>query len=179
MGPKQDELLRDIDLASESGTKLKQTAVMFKQPSSRESFDQIMLKGCRCRRNFGVIHSLQVTSNGCFSLQTAGSCLYMRKIICQKLELAERVLILAPHIAQSVEVGFHEAAQKMMAELTGEHKAWQNTVVFQSIKSLLHLAIQGGLEHHQRCHEGAFDTFHCLCGPPHRAHRLCKQSKLV
>ncbi len=51
-----------------------------------------------------------------------------------------------------------------------------------------HLAIQGGLEHHQRCHEGAFDTFHCLsipfwftlcmCGPAHRAHRLCKQSKL-
>lgn len=93
MGPKQDELLRDMDLASESGTKLKQTAVMFKQPSARESFDQIMLKGCRCCRTFGVIYiniyRLQGTSNGCFSLQTAGSCLYMRKIICQKLELTD------------------------------------------------------------------------------------------
>lgn len=51
-----------------------------------------------------------------------------------------------------------------MAETHGCSKASNHSCVASQYMTIAnrHLAIQGGLEHHQRCHEGAFGTFHCL-----------------
>lgn len=174
-------------------------------PLLERVFDQIMLQGCRCCRNFGVIYiyiySLQGTSNGCFSLRTAGSCLYMRKIICQKLELTDSFWSL-PRTSHSLSRWVStKPLRKWWQSWLVSTRHGRNTLVFQSIKSLLRCFAVHDYSQLAPCHSRWAGTpstlpwrslWHlslpfmipfwfnvCICGPAHPAHGRCKQSKLL